>query len=101
MEEIKKCLLAGEIPKAYEGVIEKIEVVEKRHLIHDEELEKAESALSIKSVEEMKARAMEGYFVRDSERNLVYCPCGEILRQKSEKRMGRLDIRTKQPAGDA
>lgn len=31
----------------------------------------------------MVTRAKEGYFVRDSERNLVYCPNGEVLRQKS------------------
>ena len=38
--------------------------------------------------EEMKERAEEGYFVRDPERNLVYCPAGEILRQKSIKKNG-------------
>lgn len=89
-EEIKKCLHAGEIPEAYEGVIEEIEVIEKRHFVHDEELEKAESDPSNKSEEEMKAKAMEGYFVRDPERNLVYCPCGEILRQKSVKKNGNI-----------
>ena len=31
----------------------------------------------------MKKRAGEGYFVRDPERNLVYCSAGEALRQKS------------------
>ena len=38
--------------------------------------------------EQMRAKALEGYFVRDAERNLVYCPQGEILRQKSVKRNG-------------
>lgn len=37
------------------------------------------------------ARASEGYFVRDPERNLVYCPAGQILRQKCIKKSG--DIR--------
>ena len=40
--------------------------------------------------EEMMARAKEGYFVRDPERNLVYCPNGEILRQKSIKKNGNI-----------
>ena len=39
---------------------------------------------------QMRARAIEGYFVRDAERNLVYCPQGEILRQKSIKRNGNI-----------
>ena len=38
----------------------------------------------------MKERAGEGYFVRDPERNLVYCPAGEILRQKSIKKNGNI-----------
>lgn len=114
-EEIKKCLHAGEIPEAYEDVIEKIEVVEKKKLVYDEEPkpgeekveeekaeeekaeeekaeeEKAEGKKeSERNGEEMKARAAEGYFVRDPERNLVYCPCGEILRQKSIKKNGNI-----------
>lgn len=32
--------------------------------------------------EEMMAKAAEGYFVRDPERNIVYCPMGQTLRQK-------------------
>jgi hypothetical protein len=40
--------------------------------------------------EQMRAKALEGYFVRDAERNLVYCPQGEILRQKSIKRNGMI-----------
>ena len=43
------------------------------------------------SEEEMKARAGGGYFVRDPERNLMYCLAGEVLRQKSIKKNG--DIR--------
>lgn len=34
----------------------------------------------------VKCLAKEGYFVRDPERNLAYCPAGEILRQKSIKK---------------
>ena len=35
-------------------------------------------------------RAKQGYFVRDPERNLVYCPAGEILRQKCIKKNGNI-----------
>lgn len=38
----------------------------------------------------MMERAKEGYFVRDPERNLVYCPNGEILRQKCIKKNGNI-----------
>ena len=47
------------------------------------ETEKAESIYG--TAEEMQERAKEGYFVRDPERNLVYCPAGETLRQKCIK----------------
>ena len=40
--------------------------------------------------EEMRAKAEEGYFVRDPERKLVYCPAGEILRQKCIKKNGNI-----------
>jgi transposase len=42
------------------------------------------------SPDEMRARALERFFVRDAARNLVYCPPGEILKQKSEKRNGNI-----------
>lgn len=41
--------------------------------------------------EQMKKRAAEGYFVRDLEKDRVYCPAGEILRKKSTRKNG--DIR--------
>lgn len=49
--------------------------------------------LSVKqmTLEQMIAKAHEGYFVRDAGRNLVICPQGETLRPKSLKRNG--DIR--------
>lgn len=42
------------------------------------------------SDEQMRTKAAQGYFVRDAERNLVYCPQGEVLRQKSIKRNGMI-----------
>ena len=50
----------------------------------------AESAVLKMTPGQMRAKALEGYFVRDAERNLVYCPQGEILRQKSIKRNGMI-----------
>lgn len=90
-EDIKKCLHAGEIPDAYKEVIESAEVEEKKEFVPDETeeaVEEKESAYG--SEEEMKARAAQGYFVRDPERNLVYCPGGKILRQKSVKKNGNI-----------
>ena len=43
------------------------------------------------TLEQMIAKAHEGYFVRDARRNLVICPQGETLRPKSLKR--NVDIR--------
>ena len=41
--------------------------------------------------EQMRERAAEGYFIRDLEKDRVYCPTGEILRKKSIRKNG--DIR--------
>ena len=46
--------------------------VEVRRMIRDESAIKAENPYG--SEEKMKSRAKEGYFVRDPERDLVYCP---------------------------
>lgn len=89
-EELSKCLHAGEIPDAYKGVIESAEVKTVRRKVTDEE-EQNDSKSPYGTEEEMMARASEGYFVRDPERNLVYCPAGQILRQKCIKKSG--DIR--------
>lgn len=84
-ENLRKCLRAGVIPKAYEGVISDIEVVEVRRIQRDENT-KLESPYGTE--EEMKAKAMTGFFVRDPERDLVYCPGGNTLRKKSVKSNG-------------
>ena len=85
-KELAKCLHAGVVPEAYKDVIENIEVKEVRRQV------KEEIDGDVKSIygtqDEMRARAKEGYFVRDPERNLVYCPAGEILRQKCIKSNG-------------
>ena len=52
------------------------------------DIEKSEAIYG--TPEEMLVRAKEGYFVRDPERNLVYCPEGEVLRQKCIKKNGNI-----------
>ena len=89
-EDLAKCLHAGEIPEAYTSVITSAEVKTVRRKVRDA----AEESTAVKSPygteEEMMAKAKEGYFVRDPERNLVYCPAGQILRQKCIKKTGEI-----------
>lgn len=87
-EEISRTLHAGQIPKVYEKVIEKMEVKEVKHWVAEEV--KGDVSNPYGTEEEMLSRAKEGYFVRDVERNLVYCPAGEILRQKCIKKNGNI-----------
>lgn len=89
-DELRKALHAGVIPGAYKDIISDIEIKEVRRKVSDEP-EADEPAKSIYGTqEEMMARAKEGYFIRDLERNLVYCPNGEILRQKCIKKNGNV-----------
>ena len=89
-EERVECLDGGKIPEAYKDVITEMKVEEVRRKVSDRQPEET----AVKSVygtpEEMQERAKEGYFVRDPERNLVYCPAGEILRQKCIKKNGNI-----------
>ena len=85
VDELNKCLGAGKIPEAYKDCIESIEVKEVRRKVTGEK----EKPIYLETdPKNMKARAAEGFFVRDIDRNLVYCPAGEILRQKSCKKNG-------------
>lgn len=89
-EELKKSLHAGKIPEAYKEVISDMRIEEVRRKVRDD-VEEAENPESVYGTpEEMSERAKEGYFVRDPERNLVYCPAGEILRQKCIKKNGNI-----------
>ena len=87
MEEIKKALHAGQIPEAYKSVIQDMKVETVRRKVVDE---KPEKDRVYGSQEEMLEKAKTGYFVRDPEQNLVYCPAGEILRQKCIKKNGNI-----------
>ena len=84
-EEIRKCLHAGIVPEAYEGIIEGMEVAVVREKTVDEP---AEMAKPYKTEEAAKERAAQGYYVRDPERDKVYCPGGAVLRHKSIKKNG-------------
>lgn len=83
-EDLKACLQAGVIPDAYEGVLTDAEQTEIRRRMTST----SNSDVLRMSPDEMRKKALEGFFVRDAERNLVYCPQAEILRQKSVKRNG-------------
>ncbi len=85
--EISRCLHAGVVPDAYAGSIENMQVGDVRRKVVDEAPDPGEP---YGTPEEMAARAAEGYFVRDPARNLVVCPAGETLRQKSVKRSGAI-----------
>lgn len=85
-KDISEALHAGEVPDAYKDIIEDMEVKQVRRRIYDDDITTPENPYGTK--EEMIERAMEGYFVRDPERNVVYCPAGEELRQKSIKSNG-------------
>lgn len=85
-EELSKAIHAGQIPDAYKDAMESIEIKDVRRLVSDgpSATKKEESIYG--SEEEMLERAKEGYFVR----NPVYCPAGEVLRQKCIKQNGSI-----------
>lgn len=89
-EELKKSLHAGKVPEVYKEVISDMKVEEVRRKVQDELIEAEQTESIYGTPEEMQERAKEGYFVRDPERNLVYCPGGEILRQKCIKKNGNI-----------
>jgi transposase len=86
--ELKKALHSGQIPEAYKDVISDIKVENVRRKVSNDTSEEIKSPYG--TPETMKERAMQGHFVRDPERNLVYCPAGEILRQKCIKKGGQI-----------
>lgn len=90
-DELKKSLHAGKIPEAYREVISDMRVEEVRRKVKTENENTGNAESIYGTSEEMIERAKEGYYVRDPERNLVYCPSGEILRQKCIRKNG--DIR--------
>ncbi len=83
-EDIKKTLRAGKIPKKYEGKIKKIEVKDVKEKIKETSEKEEDGERKIKE-ERLEERAKEErIFIRDIETNKVYCPGGEVLRQKAK-----------------
>lgn len=85
-EDLKACLESGVIPDAYKGILSNVEIKKVKTriaVIPDSDILKM-------TPEQMQAKALDGYFVRDAARNLVYCPQDEVLRQKSIKRNGNI-----------
>lgn len=85
-EDLRACLEAGVIPDAYKDILTDATIKEVRTRVTDI----PDSDILKMTPEQMRDKALEGYFVRDAARNLVYCPQGEILRQKSTKRNGNI-----------
>lgn len=83
-EDLKACLQAGVIPDAYTGILTDAEKAEVRRRT----AQTSDSDVLRMTPDGMRKKALEGFFVRDAGRNLVYCPQAEILRQKSVKRNG-------------
>lgn len=86
-EDIKKCLQSGNVPEVYDGVLSDPEIV----TVKSTEYTIADDAVLKMTHDQMVEAARKGYLIRDPHRNLVICPEGAILRQKSIKRNG--DIR--------
>ena len=93
-EELKKCLRAGVIPEAYKGFIESASVTEKMYRVT--QVPTAIRTSPFANTLEMKIKAAEGYFVRDPQRNIVYCPGGKQLRQCSVTKKERIRYTNKQ-----
>ena len=94
-DDIKKCLRAGVIPEVYKDVIKDIVIKNKRTMLEADGTAKVESPAYKRTEKEMKARALEGYFVRDLERNIVYCPGGFTLRPAGVRRNGQVGYTNK------
>ena len=83
-EDLRKCLQAGVVPDVYKDILT-IEGIENRVQY---EYESTDAGIIKMDAEQMLNKAREGYFVRNAELNLVICPQGKILRQKSIKKNG-------------
>ena len=87
-EDLRTCLEAGVIPDAYKGILTDATIVERTG--YEGSTDIAPGEVLKMTMEQMVAKASEGYFIRDPKRNLVVCPMGQILRPKSVKRDGQI-----------
>lgn len=86
-EDLRKCLKAGVVPEVYNGILKAEGIKERTYY----EYESTDAGIARTDTERMILKAREGYFVRNAEENLVFCPQGKVLRQKSIRKNG--DIR--------
>ena len=90
-EDLSECLHAGIIPEAYKDVIEKASIeVRYQTETADKSAEGSPSESPYLNEEDAKARAAQGYFVRDPQANTVICPGGHTLPQKSVRKNGKI-----------
>ena len=85
-EDLRKCLKAGIVPEVYKGILKAEGIKERSHY----EYESTDAGIAKMDTEQMILKAREGYFVRDADSNLVFCPQGKVLRQKSIKKNGNI-----------
>lgn len=90
-EDLKACLEAGVVPDAYKGILTDVRIRDVKAFLP----ETTDAEVLNMSDEQMRAKAAEGFFVRDAERNLVYCPQGKILRPKTVRRNGMVRYNNK------
>lgn len=85
-EDLRKCLKAGIVPEVYKGILKAEGIKDRSHY----EYESTDAGIAKMDTEQMILKAREGYFVRDADSNLVFCPQGKVLRQKSIKKNGNI-----------
>lgn len=88
-ENLKKCLRAGVVPEPYKDYLEPVKDENGEVKVFHRSSKDIESdipfGLEKMTEDEMKAKAKEGYFIRDPKKNEVYCPGGKVLRKKADK----------------
>lgn len=90
-DDIKKCLRAGIIPEVYKDVIKEIKITEKKIMLKEDGTNESDCPAYKKTEKEMREKALEGYFIRDLERNIVYCPGGFTLRPTGFMKNGQVE----------
>lgn len=83
-DDIKKCLESGVIPNIYKDNITSIEIKDVN--VYEDVDENTDLDLSDNEMRDLAIK--DNCFVRNKSLNKVYCPMGEILRQKSTNSKG-------------
>lgn len=91
-KNIQKCLRAGFIPSIYKANIKEIKILEKKTY---KKKETKDFEIINMNTDEMMKKAKSGYFVRNPEANVVYCPSGKTLRQETIKKNGSIRYRNR------